>query len=97
MKVVEALAGGEPHGAVVDFSGVLGVSHSFADEFLAPLTEYFGEHLAEFVRAVNCADDVKDTFLELAQYDDLELPAFVDDDLLSRQPNDTMLSKMAMA
>jgi hypothetical protein len=62
--------------ALVDFSGVSGVSHSFADELLTPLTEQFGTDLSNRVSFVNCTDPVERAFGVVADMHGLKLPRF---------------------
>jgi hypothetical protein len=62
--------------ALVDFSGVSGISHSFADELLTPLTEQFGNDLFNRVSFVNCADSVERAFGVVADMHGLQLPRF---------------------
>jgi anti-sigma regulatory factor (Ser/Thr protein kinase) len=75
--VVSAACGGQNGCRVlVDFSGVSGVSHSFADELLSPLSEQFGTELSNRVSFVNCADSVERVFGVVADMHGLKLPKF---------------------
>ena len=60
--------------AVLDFARVEGVSHSFADELLAPLSELLDDRLAERVLLTNCAPEVWAELEVIALMHDLVLP-----------------------
>jgi hypothetical protein len=60
--------------AVLDFARVEGVSHSFADELLAPLSELLDNRLAERVLLTNCAAEVWEELEVVALMHDLAMP-----------------------
>jgi hypothetical protein len=62
--------------ALIDFSGISGISHGFADELLSPLSERLGKSLANRVSFVNCANAVERTFGVVADMHGLQLPKF---------------------
>jgi len=70
-----ALIAADPTAEVVlDFDRVEGVSHSFADELLAPLDELLREHVAERVFLANCAPEVLEQLQVVAMMHDLAMP-----------------------
>lgn len=64
----------------LDFSCIEGVSHSFADELLTPLSELLGEAFAERVLLVNCAPDVLKGLKVVAEMHELTMPGLVPSD-----------------
>lgn len=70
-----ALIAADPTAEVVlDFDRVEGVSHSFADELLAPLDELLHERVAEQVLLVNCAPDVLEQLEVVALMHNMAMP-----------------------
>lgn len=64
-----------PDGAVVlDFSGVRGVSHSFADELLSPFSEELGQAVPNRVRIENASPGVVEMLRLVADMHDLVMP-----------------------
>lgn len=61
---------------VLDFSQVSGVSHSFTDELIAPLSEALGEAMMHRVVACNTAPLVRDTIEAVCEMHRLTPPAF---------------------
>ena len=59
---------------VLDFARVEGVSHSFADELLAPLDELLDERVAGRVLLANCAPEVLEQLEVVALMHDLAMP-----------------------
>jgi hypothetical protein len=73
---VEALLRADPTGTVVlDLSGVEGVSHSFADELLSPLSEWLEEELEDRVVLANGSPDVLAEIQAVGAMHDLFLPS----------------------
>ncbi len=66
---------------VLDFEGVEGVSHSFADELLSPLSDLLGERVAERVRIENVDPDVLEDLRLVAMMHGLHMPS-----VASRRP-----------
>lgn len=60
---------------VLDFAGVEGVSHSFADELLSPLTDLLNETVRERVWFVNVSDEVLEEMGIVATMHGLFLPS----------------------
>lgn len=60
---------------VLDFAGVEGVSHSFADELLSPLTELLHSAVRDRVWLVNCAPEVREDLELVATMHGLVMPA----------------------
>lgn len=60
---------------VLDLSGVEGVSHSFADELLSPLSEWLDEAFADRVILAGCSQDVLDELEAVAVLHGLFMPA----------------------
>lgn len=74
-RAAEELLGHDPSAVVVlDFSGVEGVSHSFADELLSPLSELLHEAMQHRVLLANCADDVREELELVASMHRLFMP-----------------------
>lgn len=70
-----ALISSDPNAYVVlDFARVEGISHSFADELLAPLDELLNEHVAERVLLMNCLPEVLEQLEVVAMMHDLAMP-----------------------
>lgn len=59
---------------VLDFAGVEGVSHSFADELLSPLSELLHEAMHHRVLLANCAADVREELELVASMHRLFMP-----------------------
>ena len=59
---------------LLDFSRVEGVSHSFADELLAPLSELLEERFATRVLVANCAAEVMEELELVALMHGLAMP-----------------------
>lgn len=60
---------------VLDFAGVDGVSHGFADELLSPLSELLHDKMRRRVKVVNCSDKVWKELKLVAGMHRLFLPA----------------------
>lgn len=60
----------------VDFEDVIGVSHSFADELMAPLSEELGKALSQRVTFRNCCAEVVEAFVLVCEMHGLFLPKF---------------------
>jgi hypothetical protein len=60
---------------VLDFAKVEGVSHSFADELLSPLSELLHEECAKRVQLANCASEVVEELELVAMMHGLAMPA----------------------
>lgn len=60
----------------LDFDGVRGVSHSFSDELLSPLSDLLGPDVSRHVFIVNCDDTVKKDLQSVARLHDLNQPTF---------------------
>jgi hypothetical protein len=83
----EVLLGSNPKAVVIlDFSGVEGVSHSFADELLTPLSELLKSTTRERVFLKNCASEVLEELELVATMHDLFMPALAGKD---KQPSPT--------
>ena len=66
----------DPSGLVIlDFAGVKGVSHSFTDELLAPLSELLGSQMCRRVVVRHCAPAVWDAMQAVCEMHSLTLPA----------------------
>ena len=76
LAILAAPAGRAVRRVLVNFSGVSGISHGFADELLSPLSEQFGKDLAKRVSFVNCANSVERAFGVVADMHGLKLPSF---------------------
>lgn len=63
----------------LDLAGVQGVSHSFADELLSPLSEWLGDNFADRVILANCSPAVVAEFELVAAMHDLFMPAVASD------------------
>ncbi len=74
---VERLMAENP-GLVVflDFTGVTGVSHSYADELLTPLSELFAAEPGKHVVFTNCPETVLETFSLVCSMHGLPTPAY---------------------
>lgn len=72
--VERRLAKGKHAIITLDFAGVEGVSHSFADELLSPLSERLGQQVSRRVRLVNVADDVAEDLEVVADMHGLYVP-----------------------
>lgn len=59
---------------LLDFSGVEGVSHSFADELLSPLNDLLHEAVKDRVWLVNCSDEVLEELELVAMMHGLVMP-----------------------
>ena len=62
---------------VLDFAKVEGVSHSFADELLSPLSEYLNEDMKRRVLLANCAPEVLEELQLVADMHRLVMPGAV--------------------
>jgi hypothetical protein len=60
---------------LLDFTGVQGVSHSFADELLTPLNELLCERLSARVFLSNCSTGVREGLEMTASMHGLVMPA----------------------
>ena len=60
---------------LLDFTGVEGVSHSFADELLTPLNELLCERLSTRVFLSNCSSGVREGLEVTASMHGLVMPA----------------------
>jgi hypothetical protein len=60
---------------VLDFRRVEGVSHSFADELLSPLSELLQEETRERVFLTNCSDEVLEELQLVATMHGLFMPS----------------------
>lgn len=63
---------------VLDFTDVRGVSHSFSDELLSPLSDLLGCTTSSRVIVTHCDEMVRDGLQGVAELHDLHLPKFVD-------------------
>ena len=71
----EALLRKDPPAVVVlDFAGVDGVSHSFADELLSPLSDLLHEAVRSRVLLANCSGDVREELELVAAMHGLFMP-----------------------
>ena len=77
LAILAGLADGTVRRVLVNFSGISGISHSFADELLSPLSEQLGRALAKRVAFVNCTNSVERGFGVVADMHGLQLPSFV--------------------
>jgi hypothetical protein len=69
---------------VLDLTGVEGVSHSFADELLSPLSEWLEEGLADRVVLAGAADEVIEALELVATLHGLFMPAVADEGVPGR-------------
>ena len=60
---------------ILDFDGVEGVSHSFTDELLAPLSELLGPDMKSRVLAINCDPQVWESMTAVCKMHGLTMPA----------------------
>jgi len=60
----------------LDFSGVRGVSHSFSDELLSPLSDALGTGVATRVTISHCAEAVRQSLESVAMLHGLHVPSF---------------------
>jgi hypothetical protein len=60
---------------VLDCAGVAGVSHSFADELLSPLSDLLGDQVARRVRVSNCTSSLYADLVSVAEMHRLHMPA----------------------
>jgi hypothetical protein len=80
----EALLASDPEAVVVlDFRGVEGVSHSFADELLTPLSESLKSTMRERVLLTNCTAEVLEELKLVAVMHDLFMPALASKNALA--------------
>ncbi|MCG4261381.1 STAS-like domain-containing protein [Acetobacter senegalensis] len=61
---------------VLDFQGVRGVSHSFSDELLSPLSDMLGAQAPDHVEIVNCDEMVEKDLKSVARLHNLHTPLF---------------------
>lgn len=61
---------------ILDFQGVRGVSHSFSDELLSPLSDALGAYASDRVRIVNCDKTVEEGLKSVARLHNLNAPSF---------------------
>lgn len=73
-EVERRLAESERSVIVLDFAGVEGVSHSFADELLSPLSERFDQQVSRRVKLVNVAEEVAEDLKLVADMHGLYVP-----------------------
>ncbi len=59
-----------------DFADITGVSHSFTDELIAPLSEVLGEEMPHRVIVCNAVPLVRDTIEAVCDMHRLNRPAF---------------------
>ncbi|MBI0432213.1 STAS-like domain-containing protein [Roseomonas sp. KE0001] len=60
---------------VLDFAGVRGVSHSFADELLSPLADVLGAQVPERITITNCDGQVEGELRSVAAMHGLPFPS----------------------
>lgn len=75
LAVENALADDEREVVVLDFDGVEGVSHGFADELLTPLNELLGSDLGNRVRMTNVTPGVVEELQAVAHLHHLRIPS----------------------
>ena len=73
-KAAEYLTTNSVDVVVLDFAHVGGVSHSFADELLSPLTDLLGKKVSDRVRLMNCRPSVYSDLSSVAEMHGLEMP-----------------------
>lgn len=61
---------------VLDFQDVRGVSHSFSDELLSPLSDLLGDRVCRHVEIVNCDEMVQKSLRSVARLHNLHQPSF---------------------
>jgi len=71
-----AVLANQAESVAIDFSGVRGVSHSFADELLSPLSEMLGQSLSRRVTITCCDPEVEEDLRSVAGLHGLYLPSF---------------------
>ena len=72
----EQILRSDDHAVVaLDCAEVTGVSHSFADELLSPLSDLLGPDVASRVILENCSDSVYADFASVAEMHRLHMPA----------------------
>jgi hypothetical protein len=59
---------------VLDFAGVKGVSHSFADELLSPLADLLSSDVPKRVKIANCTQTVEGGLRSVADMHELRMP-----------------------
>lgn len=74
-RAAQVLATNSHDVVVLDFAHVVGVSHSFADELLSPLTDLLGSEVPMRVRLMNCLPSVRGDLESVAEMHGLEMPA----------------------
>jgi hypothetical protein len=74
LAAVDALRRDRREVVILDFAGVEGVSHSFVDELLSPLTDLLHEAVSQRVRLENVSDEVLEELEIVASMHGLYLP-----------------------
>lgn len=60
----------------LNFSGVRGVSHSFSDELLSPLSDALGKDVGRRVMISHCEEAVRQNLESVAMLHGLHVPSF---------------------
>ncbi|WP_354857350.1 STAS-like domain-containing protein [Acetobacter fabarum] len=78
-KACELLTANPSSKIELDFEGVRGVSHSFSDELLSPLSELLGQEVTNHVCITHCDPHVADDLISVAELHSLFMPAISSD------------------
>lgn len=75
-QAIQFLSENPNQDVVLDFSNVRGVSHSFSDELLSPLSDFLGHNTLNRVKIRHCVKVVREDLEGVADLHDLYMPSF---------------------